>query len=128
MIIGEVLSDGFAAAHRNLVLIFLDLLWKALWLMLTLAAVLVLAWWFGSEFLSIEWPAASRPLTTPWLAVILLRQFWDQHSLGLVFGLCTALIVSAAAWLTLESLFRKAICQRLALSPRGGQARHRRAW
>ena len=51
----QILREAFRLAHLRLRLIFLDLLWKVIWFVLTLAALLLVAAWFGSAFRSIGW-------------------------------------------------------------------------
>ena len=111
--LGEILSEGFALAHRNPALILLDLFWKGVWLTLTLSAFVGIAWWFGGLLAAMPLPDAVASGAGVWRAAIIVRQFWDEYAGQLVITVVTAFFLSATAWLLLEAFFRS-----LALSPR----------
>ncbi len=80
MMPGEVLRQGFARAHRRLGLIFLDLLWKAIWCAVTFVALALIAGWFGSQLQNIQWQDTGVPALKGLLATTALRQFLGAHA------------------------------------------------
>src|SRR6266566_5026261 len=80
MILEQMLREGFALAHRRLGLILVDILWKAIWLAVTVAALFLVFGWFGWQLQSIEWQSTDIPAVSAWLAAAALRQFWNAHA------------------------------------------------
>jgi len=112
MILEQMLRKGFALAHRRLGLILVDLVWKATWLAITAAALLLVFGWFGAQLQSIEW-------RNTWLLTTVLRQFWDEHGAEFWGGILLALCFSAMAWFVLEAFFRRRMVH--ALTGDGGR-------
>jgi hypothetical protein len=102
----EILHNGFAAAHHRFGLIFIDILWKAIWLGATLAGMVGVFAWFNSQLQSIAWQDTGVPALNGLLAVRLLQEFWDAHRGALLSALVVLWVVSAAAWFFLEAFFR----------------------
>jgi hypothetical protein len=102
----EILREAFRLAHLRLRLIFLDLLWKVIWFVLTLAALLLVAAWFGSEFRSIGWMDTGNRAVNGALAFAVLRQFWVTHRTEMFAAVATALFFSLVIWFVLEAAFR----------------------
>ena len=105
----QILREAFRLAHLRLRLIFLDLLWKVIWLVLTLAALLLVAAWFGSEFRAIGWMNTGNRAVNAALAFAILRQFWAVHRTEMFVAVATALFFSLVIWFVLEAAFRSRI-------------------
>jgi hypothetical protein len=104
--LSEALRLGFRLANRRLSLIFLDLLWKVIWLVLTLGGFLAAIIWFGSEFRSIEWiDTGNRALNTA-NAVRILREFWVGKWEAILGSVGLVLVLSAILFFGLEAVFR----------------------
>src|SRR5258708_1854968 len=82
----DVLRKAFALANQRLGLIFLDILWKAIWLIATIAALILAALWFGAGVQMISWRTTGL------------------RDIRLAAGM--ALFFSVACWFVLEALFR----------------------
>ncbi len=106
MTIDEVLRRGFAEANRRFGLVFLDLVWKAIWLALTIAGLAGVLMWYGSKVQNIGWPDSGSPGINGVLAAVLLRQFWDAFKTQIYGAVALVGLTSAAAWLLLEGFFR----------------------
>jgi hypothetical protein len=105
----KILREAFHLAHLRLRLIFLDLLWKVIWFALTVAALLLVAAWFGSEFRSIGWTDTGNRAVNAALAFAVVRQFWAAHRTELFVAVATALFFSLVIWFVLEAAFRSRI-------------------
>ncbi len=102
----QILREAFRLAHLRRRLIFFDLLWKIIWFVLTLAALLLIAAWFGSEFRSIGWMDTGNRAGNAALAFAVLRQFWAAHRIEMFVAVATALFFSLVIWFVLEAAFR----------------------
>jgi hypothetical protein len=105
----EILREAFRLARLRIRLIFLDLLWKVIWFVLTLAALLLVGVWFGSEFRSIGWMDTGNRAVNGALAFAVLRQFWAAHRAEMFLAVATALFFSLVIWFVLEAAFRSRI-------------------
>ena len=107
--VAGILRDGFVLAHRRLGLIFLDFLWKAVWLAITMALLLVVAGWFGNHVRSIEWQGSDVPGLNGLIAATLVRQFWNEYGGRMFWALIGVFVLSALLWIVLEAFFRARI-------------------
>jgi hypothetical protein len=105
----EVLRKAFHLARLRLRFIFVDLLWKAIWLALTLVALFVVASWFGYELRSIGWVDTGNRVVNGALAVAVLRQYWAAHRIAVFGAVGAALFFSLVIWFVLEAAFRSRI-------------------
>jgi hypothetical protein len=104
----ETLYDGCSAVHRRIGLVFVDIFWKALWLVFTAALLAVFLIWIGSGIGSITWEGAD-PRTNPAVLISLLRGLWDAFAPQAFWGLAIVVAASAIVWLLLEAYFRSRI-------------------
>jgi hypothetical protein len=102
----DVLRKAFAAAHQRPGLIFLDLLWKAIWLIATIAALLLVAAWFGSGVRAIAWQDTGVRPVNVWIATTLLRELWEASKAEILWTVSSVLLLSAFSWLFLEAFVR----------------------
>ena len=107
--LSDVLRQGFRLLHRRLHLVFLDLVWKSIWLVLTLAGLFFVAVWFGAQFRSMEWVATGNRAVNGAIAVALLRRFWLAKHAAIFAAVSTVLFLSLVAWFLLEACFRARI-------------------
>jgi len=106
MMPGEVLRQGFARVHGRLGLIFLDLLWKAIWCAVTFVALALIAGWFGSQLQNIQRQDTGVPALNGLLATTALRQFLIAHASAIFWALVSVLCLSVGLWFLLEAFFR----------------------
>ncbi len=103
------LRRGFALVNRSPGLVFLDSLWKAVWLAATMAFVAAIGVWFGFQLRTIEWQAPNLPGASPLILAGLLREIWSAYA-GRLFGLFTAAAAaSMALWILLEAYVRSRV-------------------
>jgi hypothetical protein len=103
--LGQILYDGFSSANRRVGIVFLDVLWKAVWLFATgvfLGLFLMLA---AAELQSISWEVSEAP-QNPLLAAVVLRELWETYSAQAAAGLLVIAAASMIAWLIMEPYFR----------------------
>src|SRR4029453_6406106 len=103
------LRKGFSLANHRLGLVFVDLLWKTIWFIATVAALLFVAAWFGSQPQSIAWQDTGVRNVNRWIAVNLLREFWGGHRAEISGSTAAVLLLSLFAWLVLQALFHSRI-------------------
>jgi hypothetical protein len=102
----DALRKGFAHAHRSFGLILLDVLWKAVWFVATLAAIGLVGMWFGSQLNNIEWRGSDLPGVNGLIVAALLREIWNAYA-GPLFWLFTlAVAFSVVLWMFLEAYVR----------------------
>jgi hypothetical protein len=104
--VSETLSLGFRLTHRRIGLIFLDLLWKSIWLVLMLGGFLFVAVWFGSAFWSIQWVDTGNRAINTAIAFRLLREFWAANWPAVLRVASVVVCLSITAWFLLEAGFR----------------------
>jgi hypothetical protein len=104
--LGQVLYDGFASAHRRVNLILLDILWKAAWGAITMLLVLVYFGFIAAEIQSIQLDVSNAASVSPIAALVILREFWTAYSSLLLTGVLLVTVISAVAWCLMESYFR----------------------
>ena len=107
--VSGVLRQGFALAHRRLGLVFRDVLWKAVWLGVTVASLLLAAAWFGDQVQSAQWQTSNIPAVNGVIAATVLRQFWNEHAAEMFWALSGVIVLSSSLWVVLEAFFRARI-------------------
>lgn len=105
----DVLRQGFAAAHRRLGLVFLDILWKMIWLAATAAAFILVAAWFSSNLRALAWEDTGVSALNAWIATTVLRELWSAHRAEVLGTLSGLLLLSCFGWLFLEAFCRSRI-------------------
>ncbi len=75
----EILREAFSRARHRVGLIFLDILWKAIWLVGTVSAVFLVIVWFGSELRGIAWEDTGVRAVNALIMVMVFRQFWAAN-------------------------------------------------
>ena len=108
----DVLRKALAAAHQRPGLIFLDILWKTVWLIGTLAALFLVAVWFGSGVRSLAWQDTGVGAVNAWIAATLLRQLWEASKAEILWAISAVLMLSAFAFLFLEAFVRSRMVDR----------------
>ena len=102
----DLLRGAFRLAQRRLSVVFLDLLWKAIWFALTLAALILVAAWFGLMSRSIAWLDTANRSTNIAVAIAVVREFWAAHRAQVFVAVATVLFASLVIWFVLEAVFR----------------------
>ncbi len=105
----DLLRGAFRLAHRRLGVVFLDLVWKAIWFVLTATALLLVAAWFGSRFRSVGWLDTANNTVNTAVAFALLREFSAVHRAQIFGALAVVLFLSLVIWFVFEAAFRAKI-------------------
>ena len=105
----DLLRGAFRLAHRRLGVVFLDLVWKALWFALTATALLLVAAWFGLMPRSIAWLDTGNRSANIAVGIAVVREFWEAHRARLFLAVATVLFASLVIWFVLEAAFRAKI-------------------
>jgi len=104
--LAEALRRGFALANRRVGLIFLDLLWKSIWVVCTIASLFFAASWVTYDLRAIEWNDTGSSGANGLVAIALLREFWNAHRAEILLLVSGVIAVSILAWFILEASFR----------------------
>src|SRR5215469_6983999 len=118
----EILRKGFAVAHKRIRLVFLDVLWKAMWLAATVAGLVLIAAWFTSHLRSIQWQNTGVRGLDAWIAVTVLREFWAETRGEIFWALVVFVLISLVVWFVMEAFLRQKLV-RTNLVPVGGGRR-----
>jgi hypothetical protein len=108
----DVLRQGFARASQRPGLIFIDILWKAVWLIATITALLLTAAWFAWDLRGIAWQNTGVQPVNAWIVATVLRELWDAARARMLWTVGTVLSLSAFAWLFLEAFARARMVDR----------------
>jgi len=106
----DLLRGAFRLAHRRLGVVFLDLVWKAIWFALTATALLLVAAWFGLMSRSIAWLDTGNRSADIAVGIAVVREFWEAHRDRVFLAVATVLFASLVIWFVLEAAFRAKIC------------------
>jgi hypothetical protein len=102
--VAEILREGFARAHRRLGLVFLDVVWKTLWLALTVGGVTIVVYRFVSHF---EFRAMNIRMLDAIRFANGVREMWSNYGGELMGGLVAVAGLSALLYLLLEAKVRR---------------------
>jgi hypothetical protein len=108
----SALRESFAAVHRRAGLIFVDVVWKLIWLAVTLAALAAVAAWFASRLQAAGWQDTGIPAANAWVAAALLREFWKANRREVFLVLAGISVMSGFVWIFLEAFFRSRLVGR----------------
>jgi hypothetical protein len=127
--LSDDLRSGFALAHQRPGLILLDVLWKGIWVALTMVAVFLAAVWISTDLRSIAWEDTGVRALNAFIAAVLVRDFWNGNRAEIFTMIAVMLLASGIAWMFLEAFFRRKILRDLyvvaGFSPRSAQEKGR---
>jgi hypothetical protein len=78
----RLLHEGFRQTHRHFGLVLLDLVWKAVWFVLTAVALGAAAMWFGLQLRSLGWAVATVSMVSLVLWFVLEAAFRSSMIAG----------------------------------------------
>src|ERR1041385_1280750 len=105
-IVSEVLRQGFRLANHRPRLIFFDLAWEYIWLVLTLAGVVFSCLLVGVELRALVWADTGNRAVNGAIAVALLRRFWLAKHAAIFAAVSAVLFLSLVAWVFLFGRLR----------------------
>jgi hypothetical protein len=115
--LADILRSGFRRAAERFAFVLLDTVWKAVWLVSTVAAVLLVAAWFGSELRDLAWEDTGNRSTNALIALRALREFWRGLRGEMLVAALLLIAASAIAWFFLEAFARSRILGKMETSP-----------
>jgi hypothetical protein len=106
VLISAIIRSALIPSKQHLTAIFLDLIWRSVWAVLS--TVLVFAFGFGlfAQLSSIQWQGPDLGASNPIIVLAALRQFWETYGAYLVAAFSLLLLAMVVSWLILEALFR----------------------
>jgi hypothetical protein len=104
--IDDILRKGFTRAHQRLGFVLLDIVWKAIWLVCSVAALFLVGAWFGSQLRGIAWEDTGVRAVNALVTGILVREFWAANGPAIILSLASVVALSIAAWFLLEAFVR----------------------
>src|SRR5215469_6728574 len=107
--LADILKDAFARSRRRVGFILVDILWKAVWFVCGVGAVVLVAAWFGSGLRDLAWEDTGTRTLNALIAVEALREFWSAMKGEIVLSLSVAIGAVTAAWFALEAFVRSRI-------------------
>jgi len=119
----NLLRGAFRLAHRRPGVVFLDLLWKAIWFGLTAIVLILVGAGFGSRIWSVAWLDTGNSTVNTAVAFALLRGFYEVHRAQIFGAVAAVLFLSLVIWFVLEAAFR---CKLLLPLPLGDGSAKRR--
>jgi hypothetical protein len=99
----DILRAGFVRARERFGLVLLDILWKTVWFVATVAAGLLVAAWFGSQLHGLAWEDTGSRATNAAIALTALREFWRELRGDLIVAALLLIAASTIAWFLLEA-------------------------
>jgi hypothetical protein len=113
--LSDILRNGFKLAHKRPGLLFLDIIWKLIWLLLSAALFFGVVVWVTSDLSGIDWGDTGVPSVNLVVAATLLREFWSANQGQILLLLFGAAATSALLWFLLEAMVRRKIVRDLAI-------------
>jgi hypothetical protein len=105
----QILRAGFTRAQERFGLVLLDILWKAVWFVASVAAAILVAAWFGAKLRDLAWEDTGIRVTNAFIALAALREFWRELRGEVMVAAVLLVAVSALAWFLLEALVHSRI-------------------
>ena len=102
--LADILRSSFAQAGKRSSLVLLDILWKTAWFVSSVAAVILVAAWFGSELRDLAWEDTGAHATNALIAMAAMREFWRELRGEVLLAGVVLIAVSAMAWFLLEAI------------------------
>jgi len=103
----DTLRGAFALAHRRVGLIFLDTLWKGIWVVISIGALFLAVSWIASDLVAISWEDTHVAAVNGLIAAAVLRRFWSANQAEILSAAGLVIVLCSAAWFFLEALFRR---------------------
>ena len=85
---------------------FLDILWRCIWLVCSFLAVGLFGLALVVKLGSVDWEGPVLGASNPILLVTALRKFWHAYGVTLLAQLGLLLLILSGFWIALEALFR----------------------
>ena len=103
----DTLRRAFKLAHQRIGLIFLDVLWKGIWAVLTTVALFFAVLWITSDLRAIAWEDRGGPALNGVFVVAVLREFLMTRWAQILLAAGCVVVFSVFAWWVLEAIFRR---------------------
>ena len=103
---GAILRHSFDDLNQHLRFIFLDLVWRSIWLACSALAFTVFGLGILAHLGSLEWSGPDLGPGNPIILVTALREFWSAYGATLIAELGLLVLSVFLLWIVLEALFR----------------------
>jgi hypothetical protein len=104
--LSDIFASGVRLAHQRLSSILVDVVWRGIWLALSVMTALAVISWFGSEFATLEWQGPDLGVGRTMMLVVALQQLWQEYVAVLAAAIVGFAILVTILWLVLEAYFR----------------------
>lgn len=111
--LAEILRTAFARTHERLGFVLLDIIWKAIWLICSVAAVVFAAAWFGSQLQDLAWDDTGRRAVNALIAAAAGRELWQAMRREVLLTLLLLASASVIGWFVLEAFVRSRLMRKL---------------
>jgi hypothetical protein len=103
---GAILRSCFDQLNQQLRFVFLDLIWRSIWLGCSLVAVGIFGFGMIAQLESIEWMGPDLGASNPIILITALREFWSAYGATFLSQLGLLALGVLIFWIVLEALFR----------------------
>ena len=103
---GAILRSCLYHLNQHLKFIFIDILWRCIWLAGSLLALGVFAVGMAAQLGTVNWEGPDLGSTNPIIVVTALQEFWHAYGAALLGEFGLLLLSLLIFWVVLEALFR----------------------
>jgi hypothetical protein len=103
---GAILKSCFSQVNQQLKFIFLDLIWRCIWVAGSALAFAIFGLAILAQLESIEWEGPELGPSNPIMLITALRQIWSTYGATFLSQLGLLALSLAGLWIVLEALFR----------------------
>jgi hypothetical protein len=104
--LNDTLNKALSIALDRAGFVFVDLLWKAMWLAASLGTLAALLVWFQTDLAAVRLDAPPASLSGPVSAAILARGLWQRYGAAVLWIGSGFLILTFLLWIVMEAYFR----------------------
>jgi hypothetical protein len=102
----SILRSAFDDLNQHLRFVFLDVLWRSIWLACGFLALALFGFRVIGQLGAVEWNGPDLGAPSPIILLTALRAFWNEHGAVLLGELGLLILSGLAFWVVLEALFR----------------------
>lgn len=100
------LRQAFLLSRQTVRFIFLDLLWKTIWLLFVALSASVVALWAAGAVASVRLEGPDLDSSNPIIWIAVMRELWSIYGTTIIVAAASIVLAAIGAWLMLEALFR----------------------
>ena len=95
-----------AIAPSRINFVLMDIVWRAIWLVVILAVTVAAVFWFGARIGSLQWQGPDLGPANPMIMLVAMQEIWNLFSGALFWSIGGIFVLAVLLWLILEAYFR----------------------